>query len=221
MNMQISLRNAISEWHLLMHPFYQAWTRGELSRKQLCHYAIQYFPHVRSFPRFVSAIHSHCESDEARRTIFLNLTEEEGIGGDPHPELWLRFAEGLGVTREQISDATFRPRARALADTYLRLCRSSYAEGLGALIAYESQSAEIADTKLDGLARFYGITDERSTAFFSVHSKVDHLHADACSKLVNALPNTERERALGAARVAAQALWDFLTEVYDDRKLYA
>lgn len=218
MNTQTSLLNMISDCHLLKHPFYQAWTRGELSREQLRHYAIQYFPHVRGFPRFVSAVHSQCESDEARKSIFLNLAEEEGIGGDPHPELWLRFAEALGATRKQVSDATFGTRAQALADTYHQLCRSSYAEGLGALIAYESQSAEIAITKLEGLARFYGITDESSTAFFSVHGKADRLHTDVCLKLVDALPEVEREHALSAARVAAQALWDFLTEVYEDQK---
>ena len=40
---------------MLAHPFYQAWTKGELSRESLVEYARQYFRHVDAFPRYVSA----------------------------------------------------------------------------------------------------------------------------------------------------------------------
>ncbi len=35
--------NDIAEKHLLKHPFYLAWTRGELSREALADYARQYY----------------------------------------------------------------------------------------------------------------------------------------------------------------------------------
>lgn len=221
MNVAAKLRETISDKHLLKHPFYQAWTKGELSREELRHYAIQYFPHVRAFPRFVSAVHSQCEMDDVRGELFQNLAEEEGLHGEPHPELWMRFAESLGATREQVAGAMYGEKAQALADTYFRLSRSSFAEGLGALMAYEAQSAEIAETKLDGLKRFYGIEDQRSTAFFTVHGTADKYHSDSCAKLVAMLPEAEQERAFAAAKIAAEALWDFLTEVYGDRKVCA
>ena len=42
--------NDIAAKHLLKHPFYLAWTRGELSREALADYAQQYYQHVAAFP---------------------------------------------------------------------------------------------------------------------------------------------------------------------------
>jgi pyrroloquinoline-quinone synthase len=47
----------IAERSLLKHPFYQAWTAGTLSRERLQNYAVEYYPHVAAFPRYLSAIH--------------------------------------------------------------------------------------------------------------------------------------------------------------------
>jgi pyrroloquinoline-quinone synthase len=41
-----SLDALIEEYHLLKHPFYQAWTKGTLSREALQLYAEQYYQHV-------------------------------------------------------------------------------------------------------------------------------------------------------------------------------
>ncbi|PYI63155.1 MAG: pyrroloquinoline quinone biosynthesis protein PqqC, partial [Verrucomicrobia bacterium] len=38
--------NNIEAKHLLKHPFYLAWTRGELSNEALADYARQYYHHV-------------------------------------------------------------------------------------------------------------------------------------------------------------------------------
>ena len=48
----------IAAKHLLKHPFYLAWTRGELSREALADYARQYYQHVAAFPTYLSAIHA-------------------------------------------------------------------------------------------------------------------------------------------------------------------
>ena len=37
----------IAAKHLLKHPFYLAWTRGELSREALADYALQYYRKLR------------------------------------------------------------------------------------------------------------------------------------------------------------------------------
>ncbi|HEU0118820.1 MAG TPA: pyrroloquinoline quinone biosynthesis protein PqqC, partial [Alphaproteobacteria bacterium] len=84
------IKDAIREYHLLSHPFYQAWTEGKLTQPQLQEYAVQYKPFVEAFPRFVSALHSNCENEAAREEILENLMDEEGKTGRsaPHPQLW-------------------------------------------------------------------------------------------------------------------------------------
>jgi pyrroloquinoline-quinone synthase len=60
------LNAIISEHHLLKHPFYQAWSNGELSLPMLQTYAAQYYNQVQSFPRFISRVHTGCPAIEAR-----------------------------------------------------------------------------------------------------------------------------------------------------------
>ena len=89
--------NDIAAKHLLKHPFYLAWTRGELSREALSDYARQYYHHVAAFPTYLSAMHAKCDNQSTRKELLNNLIDEEA-GSPNHPELWLNFAEGLGVS---------------------------------------------------------------------------------------------------------------------------
>src|SRR3954447_7013530 len=99
--------------HLLTHPFYQAWTRGELSKDALQDYARQYYHHVAAFPTYLSAVHAKCDDQPTRKQILSNLIDEEA--GDPnHPELWLKFAESLGTSREEICATEKEPETAAL-----------------------------------------------------------------------------------------------------------
>jgi len=84
--------NDIAAKNLLKHPFYLAWTRGELSREALADYARQYYKHVAAFPTYLSAIHANCDDQSTRKELLKNLIDEEA-GSPNHPELWLNFAE--------------------------------------------------------------------------------------------------------------------------------
>ena len=88
--------NDIAEKHLLKHPFYLAWTRGELSKEALADYARQYYHHVAAFPTYLSAVHAKCDDQGTRKQLLANLIDEEA-GSPNHPELWMKFAEGLGL----------------------------------------------------------------------------------------------------------------------------
>jgi pyrroloquinoline-quinone synthase len=197
------------ERHLLKHPFYQAWSAGKLTQDDLSVYARQYYHHVAAFPRYLSAMHSLCEDIEHRQVLLENLVDEER-GSENHPELWLRFAEGLGQTREAVRSENLLPQTRALIDEFFKLSRSSYSEGLGALYAYEHQVPEIAATKIEGLKKFYGIEDERSVRFFEVHRRADVYHSQAIEDLVGSLSPFGQAKAREASRKAHQALWRFL-----------
>lgn len=138
---------------MLSHPFYQAWTEGRLPLDTLRAYACQYFHHVEAFPRAVSAVHSLCDDRDGRRMLTENLAEEEGIelGKQDHSSLWLMFAHGLGENEAAVRSVTLNPETKALIETFRRLSRKSYASGLGALYAYESQFPAVAKAKIEGL----------------------------------------------------------------------
>ncbi len=66
--------NDIAEKHLLKHPFYLAWTRGELSKEALTDYAKQYYHHVAAFPTYLSAVHSKCDDQPSFGSNSLNAS---------------------------------------------------------------------------------------------------------------------------------------------------
>jgi len=204
---------AIEARSMLSHPFYQAWEEGMLTRDALKQYAKQYFHHVEAFPRAVSAVHANCPSPAGRRLLAENLAEEEGLGEgkDDHAALWLGFAAGMGAGEDEVRGAEVSPETQALIDAFRTLSRKSYAAGLGALYAYESQLPAIARTKIKGLVERYDVTEPRTLKFFEVHEFADVEHSDVCRELLDALPEADRAEAHAAACELAEALRGFLS----------
>src|SRR4029453_12918492 len=171
MTVSTQIDSKVAERAMLKHPFYQAWTEGRLPLETLRDYARQYFHHGERFPRAVSAVHSACPDRDGRRMLAENLAEEEGIeaGKQDHASLWLMFAAGLGANEDEVKAQDLNPETQALIDTFRKLSRRSYASGLGALYAYESQFPGVASAKIEGLIDRYGIADEQTLRFFRVH----------------------------------------------------
>jgi pyrroloquinoline-quinone synthase len=210
-----NLRDAVMQYSMLKHPFYVAWTEGKLSKEVLAEYAKQYYAHVRAFPTYVSGVHSRCEDVSIRQQLLENLIEEER-GEENHPELWLRFAEAFGVTRDDVRTAKLLPSTKDSVRSLQSLTQSAdYREGLAALLAYESQIPEVAQTKREGLKNFYGIEDERAVSFFRVHESIDILHQQVEMQILEQRCQTpaDQDRAIASARDAAKALWSFLDGV--------
>lgn len=210
-----ALEQRIQAWHLLIHPFYQAWSAGTLSMAALQEYSKQYYRQVEAFPTYVSAVHANCPLLPVRQQLLENLLEEER-GADNHPELWLRFAEALGVRREDVVSATPLRETEALVSTFRTLTRErSYLAGVTALLAYEAQVPAIAAAKIDGLKRFYGVTDQQGLAFFQVHLQADRYHADTGRHILREhLTPDEAEEVVNACDQALNALWGMLDGVY-------
>lgn len=203
---------AVAQRSMLTHPFYQAWEQGALSRDALKAYAKQYFHHVEAFPRAVSAVHANCPDAKGRKLLAENLAEEEGVaaGKDDHATLWLGFAAGMGADEEDVRGVRLNPETVRLIETFRALSRRSYASGLGALYAYESQLPAIAKTKIKGLVERYDARQPATLKFFEVHETADVEHSDVCRELLDALPADQRADAHAAACELAEALRFFL-----------
>src|SRR6202020_1270012 len=108
---------------------------------------------------------------------------DEEHGTENHAELWLRFAESLGLTRDEVMTASPNASTQALVDTYRDLSeRAPVAAGIAALYAYESQLPAVADAKICGLEKHFGFEDgakRDGLTFFKMHRAVDVGHAAA------------------------------------------
>ena len=220
MTLHQQLQTIISERHLLKHPFYIAWTQGKLTRNHLKHYAEQYFHHVLAFPTYISAVHfntPHLNGDiTVRQEILENLISEER-GEKNHPTLWKNFALALGSSETELKTTKMLETTENLINTFRHLCiQSPFYAGLAVLYVYESQIPEVAGVKIDGLQQFYGMNNAQDYEFFTVHQTADIYHAESEMQLIETHASTEEQanEVLNAARIAADALWQFLDGIY-------
>jgi pyrroloquinoline-quinone synthase len=209
-----SIDNEITDKHLLKHPFYLAWTRGELSKEALADYARQYYHHVAAFPTYLSAVHAKCDDQSTRKQLLANLIDEEA-GSPNHPELWLKFTEGLGVSEADARKTEKQPETKNLIETFQSVCRDgSSAEGLAGLYAYESQIPAICESKIDGLKKHYGFSDPEHYRYFTVHIEADREHSAAEREMLSACIDDRNFASVkAAARRVLDALWEMLSGV--------
>jgi pyrroloquinoline-quinone synthase len=205
---------AVSRKHLLTHPFYQAWTRGELSREALQDYARQYYHHVAAFPTYLSAVHARTEDQAVRKQILANLIDEEA-GSPNHPELWLQFANSIGVPSDDARGVALEPETKNLIGTFRSVCAEGEpTNGLAALYSYESQIPAVSESKIDGLKAHYGVTDPQGYRYFSVHVEADKEHSAVERELLSTyLDDRTGPAAIESADRVLDALWQMLSGV--------
>jgi pyrroloquinoline-quinone synthase len=206
--------NDIADKHLLKHPFYLSWARGELTKEALTDYAKQYYHHVAAFPTYLSAVHAKCDDQPTRKQILQNLIDEEA-GSPNHPELWKQFAGALGVNDGDIEKTERQSETTNLIGTFRSVCGdNSTAEGLAALYAYESQIPAICESKIDGLKKFYGFKDSKGYEYFSVHIEADKEHSAAERKMLSHyVDDHNADSVRTSVNRILDALWEMLSGV--------
>lgn len=209
-----TVHEVLRTYDLLAHPFYEAWTAGELTPEDLALYGQQYLNHVAAFSTYLTGLHCRLPDTPMRRAILNNAWEEEA-DGIAHADLWRQFA-GTISPGEPVPTDTVLPAIRRLIESYREMAQYSPPPmALGAFYAYESQVPEIAEAKLAGLRRFYGAGDE-TCAYFEVHRTRDRAHAqvwrDLIDQAIEEKPSAAIEVLDGVKR-GARSLWLALDEI--------
>jgi len=213
----------IANFDLLCHPFYKAWSAGELSREDLREYAQDYYHHVHAFPTYLAELAIRLDEGELRRAVLANMADEKGWedgtgqSAPEHAELWLDFAEGMGADRDPRGHQPSKG-IKDLITFFHNVASESVAEeALAAFYAYESQVPRLSQEKEHGLRGWYGAND-KTCGYFSLHAAADVYHSQTwrqqLSKRLEANPQIS-ERALAAGEAAARALWHALDGIYE------
>lgn len=216
----------IGKYDLLCHPFYKAWSAGELTRNDLREYAQDYYHHVEAFPSYLAALGMRLEEGELRRAVLANLCDEKGVDGQrgrdsvpgltsqsvPHSDPWLDFAEGMGSSRNLEWHSPVAEIRQLIRHFQQVASEGSPEDALAAFYTYESQVPRIAQEKERGLREMYG-ADDKTCGYFSLHTTADIYHSRVwhkqLEKRIAAHPETA-DAALNAAENAARALWKAL-----------
>jgi pyrroloquinoline-quinone synthase len=213
-----SLDARIAKHDLLCHPFYKAWSAGELTTIDLKEYAEDYYHHVKAFPTYLAELAVRLNRGELREAILANMADEKGLpdatgqASVEHAELWLDFAEAMGSSR-QIGHYRPVPEVESLINFFHDVASAGTAEeALAAFYAYESQVPRVAREKARGLREIYG-SDDRACSYFTLHTTADVFHSQVWrQQLAKRLESTPEaaDRALAAGEAAAKALWTAL-----------
>lgn len=216
---QKRLDHATSDHRLLAHPFYQAWTAGTLTTADLATYAEQYWRQVEAFPDYLDAIVERLPMGRARAIVDANVADERD--GD-HAGLWLRFAAAVGTTEAACRASTPETETSACVSAFRQGTQTrSLAYALGMIYGYESQTPDVAETKVKGLRERYGI-DGDGVTYFSLHGTLDVEHT---RELLTALSEVVTDEASLAdaeagARAGAMAVWGLLSGVTRVREIH-
>ncbi|MCC6867150.1 MAG: CADD family putative folate metabolism protein [Ignavibacteria bacterium] len=213
------LQRILEEKSILKHPFYQKWNEGKLTIGELQEYAKQYYHFVKHFPMFVSSVHSNCMDTEVRRMLVENIADEDGYktGISDHPQLWMNFANSLGVSAEEAENVEVVDKVKKSINGFYELCRNEdYKVGLAALFGYEKQIPEVSSVKIEGLKKFYNITSDKALEFFAVHHTADIYHSQAELDAIISSCKTEEEqkKVLNTVAKSAGLYWQMLDGVY-------
>ena len=198
------LEARIAKYDLLCHPFYKAWSAGELTRDDLREYAKDYYHHVEAFPTYLAELGIRLDESELRRAVLANLNDEKGLRDGAgsaeveHSELWLDFAEGMGAEREFYGHTPV-PEITELTKFFHRVAsEAAPEEALAAFYAYESQVPRVAAEKARGLREMYG-ADEKTCGYFTLHTTADVYHSQVWrQQLGKAVGGSSRGSGKGA-----------------------
>ncbi|MDD9974179.1 MAG: iron-containing redox enzyme family protein [Candidatus Poribacteria bacterium] len=192
MDFKQTLDSKIADYNLLNHPFYQAWSAGELPVEALRSYAREYGAFISMMPGGWETLND------------AEIAAEE----TEHIDLWADFAAGLDTT---VTEAQI-PQVKALMETADELF-SEPATALGALYAFEVQQPATAQSKLTGLKAFYQLP-KSVEPYFETHSHNEH-EAEKLLAYIGALPSDSHGTVVQACEKMSAALWDALTGIHD------
>ena len=179
---------------------------------------MQFFLQVREFPRAVSALHSNCPFPDERIGLAESLYEEETgrISGCnlPHPELFVRFGEGLGLERREMLEGEPLPETAALIDWFeLSTKQRSFLEGAAAInLASEGQVPGAFGPFARALEKHYGLNAQQ-VAFWDIHEMADREHSDVGDHIV--IRHTTSDEARQSVRLALERSLDLWWQFFD------
>lgn len=200
MNLIKRIDEMIEERSLLKHPFYEMWSDGKLTVESLAGYSKEYFQLVKAVPSFMSPI-----IEKAPESVKAELIDNQQEEAD-HIQPWIKFAGQLGISESELTNYEGLEKTKKAVSNLTDLM-NTYEGGSVAMYAFEKEIPKISQTKLDGMAQFYGMTNDDATEYFKLHTEADIRHAAAWRNILEtASTNTDELIQIADKSISAQNL---------------
>ena len=184
------------------HPFCVRLVRGEWTLKQLHAWAKQdYHAKVQTLRNDAYIVATAPTLDELQEQLKVLISEsgEDLAGGKypSHPELWLRFCEGLGLGREEVSRSEPSPLMEVVLDAErYKSMRQNVGDLPANLRVGEKINSLVHPIWAEALRDHYHIPPE-ALEFFTAHGEADQEHGKLGEQIVLSRAITkEAQRAI-------------------------
>ncbi|HWP29676.1 MAG TPA: iron-containing redox enzyme family protein [Chloroflexota bacterium] len=161
------------------HPFVRAVCAGTATLDEIRRWAIQDYQFRRAVPRIAMLRYLACTDPEFSAKLF-EVVEEETRGLRPgsagHAEMFLEFADYLGIRRDELDNAPLLPATAAhLYYAELIIHTLPWFVVMAAQMGAEGTFPPAAAALGQGLIQNYGVPPEKAR-FFTVHTEADEEH---------------------------------------------
>ena len=203
---------------LFAHPLWAAWVEGRLSRPQLREAVKQVGIIPLHNHNYHGRLYVICPDPRWRARI-AEVAYEEGTGrlysdGVSHHELYMRFAEALGIGRKDMYATRYCAGALAFREYFSQVCGRNFLEGVSAhMLAAEAPVPRHGSRRADALRRHYGLDDD-AVKFFTVHEVADADHSNIGEELLREFARTDDDHRLVIKTV--EEMLDMMKLMYDD-----
>jgi pyrroloquinoline quinone (PQQ) biosynthesis protein C len=170
----------------IRHPFLKAVCNGTASMEQIRSWAIQDYQFRAAVPRIAMLRYLACSDPEIARKLW-GVVEEETRGLDTgsagHNELFIRFANSIGLQRQELENAELRPATAAhLYYVELIIHTLPWFVVMSIQIGAEGTFGPAAAALGHGFVKQYNMKPE-DVRFFTVHSEADEEHGSLAEEI--------------------------------------
>jgi len=193
------------------HPFNVMLNGGRARPEQVRGWVANRYAYQVAIPIKDAAVLSNCPDRAVRRAWIQRVLDHDGHAGDPGGiEAWLRLAEAVGLTREEVEDQRHVvPGVRFAVDAYVDFARRRpWQEAVCASLT-ELFAPAIHRQRLAGWPEHYPWIDPAGLQYF--HNRVGQARRDVEQGLAVTLDHfrsvEQQQRALAVLRFKLDVLW--------------
>jgi pyrroloquinoline-quinone synthase len=208
------LRDKGRAYHI-HHPFNRLLNEGRASVEQVRGWVANRFYYQAAIPRKDAAILANCPDREVRRGWVQRILDHDGFeaeGGydEGGIEAWLRLAQAVGLSREEVLDLRHVvPGVRFAVDAYVDFARRAPWQEAVCSSLTELFAPEIHKERLKGWPEFYPWIADEGLRYF--RERVGRARRDVEQGLAITLgyftTRTQQQRALDVLQLKLDILW--------------
>jgi len=205
---------AKGRFYHIHHPFHVAMNSGQCTREQIQGWVANRFYYQTTIPVKDAAILANCNEREVRREWVQRILDHDGTEGQEGGiEAWLRLAEAVGLSRDEVdSQQHVLPGVRFACDAYLNFARRATWQEAACSSLTELFAPEIHQRRLDNWPEYYPWIEADGYRYFKkrlseARRDVEHGLRITLSHFVT---REQQEHALTILQFKLDILWTML-----------